>query len=149
MKKLIMLLLAHICWDSSVFAQCENNAFVFSISPGYSRTGVTFAMEAGLWPAAGRVGIMGGPIMYNRQQVGKYKTETLTDLDFEGRIIYKLTALGSNSPQLVTLFGTVKGMLGISYRGYISLSENDLIGIEPFYANRVGAGVNIIFTTKL
>lgn len=143
-----MLLLAFISWDSSVFAQCENNAFVFSISPGYSKTGIVFGMEAGLWPA-GKVGIMAGPIMYNRQQVGKDKTETLTELDFGGRIIYKLTELGSNSPQLLTLFGTVKGMLGISCRGYVSLGENDLIGIEPFYANRVGAGVNIIFTTKL
>lgn len=148
MKKLLILLLAFVSWDSSVFAQCENNAFVFTISPGYSKTGILFGMEAGLWPAAGKVGIMAGPIMYNRQQTEKDKTETITDMDFEGRIIYKLTALGSNSPQLLTLFGTVKGILGISYRGYVSLGENDLIGIEPFY-NRVGAGVNVIFTTKL
>lgn len=55
-----MLLLAHIVWDAPAFAQCEQNAIVFTLSPGYSKTGPALAMEAGLWPVSGKVGVMGG-----------------------------------------------------------------------------------------
>jgi hypothetical protein len=130
--------------------QCDQaTAWVFSISPGYAKTGITFGMEAGLWPVDRRVGVLAGPVMYSRQEVIKDKTETITDLDFTGRLIFKLTDLGDNCPQLVTLYGTVRGNIGASYRGYISLGRSDILGVEPFYGTRTGIGISIIFTTKL
>jgi hypothetical protein len=47
------------------------------------------------------------------------------------------------------VFATVRGLLGVSYRGYMSLGESALIGIEPVYINRLGAGVNLIITMRL
>jgi hypothetical protein len=131
-------------------AQCDQaTAWVFSISPGYAKTGITFSMEAGLWPVDGRVGILAGPVMYSRREVIKDKTETITDLDFTGRLIFKITELGDNCPQLVTIYGTARGNVGGSFRGYISLGRSDIIGVEPFYGTRTGVGVSIIFTTRL
>lgn len=148
MKKIIIpiLLLSSI----ALHAQCDQaTTWVFSISPGYSKTGITFNMEAGLWPVDGRVGILAGPVMYSRQEVVKDKTETITDIDLAGRLVFKLTDLGDNCPQLVTLFGTVRGNVGASYRGYLSLGRSDVIGVEPFYGTKTGVGVSIIFTTRL
>jgi hypothetical protein len=134
----------------TLHSQCDQaTAWVFSISPGYAKTGITFSMEAGLWPVDGRVGVLAGPVMYSQQEVIKDKTETITDLDFTGRLIFKLTDLGDNCPQLVTLYGTVRGNLGASYRGYISLGRSDILGIEPFYGTRTGIGISLVFTTKL
>lgn len=145
-----MFLLAHICWDSNIFAQCDKmNAFVFSLNAGYAKTGVVFGMEAGLWPIAGRVGILAGPVLYTRQEVVKGKIETITDLDFGGRLVFKLTDLGDNSPQMLTLYGTCRGMIGGSLRMYLSISESDLISVEPFYTNRTGPGFYILFTSRL
>lgn len=131
-------------------SQCDQaTAWVFSISPGYAKTGITFGMEAGLWPVNSRIGVMAGPVMYSRQEVNKDKTETITDLDFTGRLVFKITELGDNCPQLLTLYGTVRGNLGASFRGYISLGPSDILGIEPFYGTRTGIGVNLVFTTRL
>ena len=144
-----MLLLAHICWDSNVFAQCETNAIVVSIAPGYSKSGVVFNMEAGLWPVAGKLGILGGPIIYNEEMIDKGENAKVAQLDFTGRLIYKVTELGDNSPQIFTLFGTVRGTVGASNRCYFSLGRDDLLGLEPFYSNKTGMGINLLFTTKL
>jgi len=149
MKKLIMLLLSFIAWDSSVFAQCERNAIVFSLSPGYSKTGPSLSMEAGLWPVISRVGIMGGVAMYSQKQVIKGKEETFIDLDVTGRLLYKITRTGSDYPQLFTLFASIRGMYGASYRAYFSPSEDLLIGIEPTVSNKTGLGINILLTTRL
>jgi hypothetical protein len=148
MKK--FLLPAFILISIALHGQCDQaTAWVFSISPGYAKTGITFSMEAGLWPVDGRVGILAGPVVYSRREVVKDKTETLTDIDFAGRLIFKLTELGNNCPQLVTLYGTVRGNVGASFRGYLSLGRSDLIGIEPFYGTRSGIGFSLVFTTRL
>lgn len=148
MKKLtipILLLISMIA-----HGQCDQaTAWVFSVSPGYAKTGFTFGMEAGLWPVASRVGILAGPVMYSRQQVVKGKTETITDIDFTGRLVFKITDLGDNCPQLVTLYGTARDNVGASYRGYVSIGRYDILGVGPFYSTKTGIGVSIIFTTKL
>ena len=134
----------------SLHGQCDRaTAFVFSLAPGYSKTGATFSMEAGLWPVAGRVGVLAGPVIYSQQRVVKGETETVTDFDLAGRLVFKLTDLGDNCPQLVTVFGTVRGNVGGSYRGYISIGRYDILGIEPFYGSKTGIGVSVIFTTRL
>lgn len=143
-----MLSLAFISWDSKIFAQCESNAFVFSLSPGITVSGAVLSMEAGIWPVDGRVGVLAGPMMYDEKHTTK-DAETVTQMDFGGRIIYKLTKLGSNSPQLFTVFGSVRGMIGASYRAYFSIGETQLLGIEPCYSNKTGAGVNLLFTARL
>jgi hypothetical protein len=147
MKKLITLLL--FFFNGSSFAQCDNNAYVFSITPGITKSGAIFSMEAGIWPIAGKIGIMAGPMIYDEKYIIKDGTEKITQMDFAGRITYKLTSTGSNSPQLFTLSGSVRGMLSISYRCYFSIGERELLGIEPFYANKIGPGVNILFTARL
>ena len=146
------LLPAFILISAALHGQCDQaTAFVFSISPGYAKTGFTFNMEAGLWPVAGRVGVLAGPVLYSRQQVvkGKNETETITDLDFAGRLVFKLTELGDNSPQLLTVYGTARGNVGGSFRGYLSLGRYDMLGVEPFYGTKTGIGVSLIFTTRL
>lgn len=148
MKKLIIPILLSL--SVSVHAQCDQaTAWVFSIAPGYAKTGITFSMEAGLWPVDGRVGILAGPVMYSRQEVVKDKTETIIDIDLAGRLVFKITDLGDNCPQLVTIYGTARGNVGASFRGYISLGRSDILGIEPFYGTRTGIGVSVIFTTRL
>lgn len=144
-----MLSLAFISWDSKIFAQCEPNAFVISLSPGITVSGAVLSMEAGIWPVQGKVGVLTGPMMYDEKHTTKEGTETLTQIDFSGKVIYKVTKLGSNNPQLFTLFGSVRGMIGASYRGYISICETQLFGIEPFYSNKTGPGVNVLFTARL
>jgi len=149
MKKLLLFLLSHISWDSSVFAQCESNAIVYTLSPGYAKTGPSLSMEAGLWPVISKVGVMGGLIMYGQETDYKGKKEVVAVLDVTGRVVYKLTKTGSNSPQVFTLFGSIRGMVGTSYRAYVSPSGDLLIGIEPFISNKTGLGVNILFTQRL
>jgi len=149
MKKLLLLLLAFISWDNSIFAQCESNAIVYTISPGYFKTGPSLGMEAGLWPNANKVGVMGGFVMYGRETVNKGVKETVVDLDVTGRLVYKITPTGSDNPQMFTLYGSLRGMIGASYRVYWSLGEYSLFGIEPCYSNKTGPGVNILFTTRL
>jgi len=63
-------------------------------------------------------------------------------------VIYKLTRTGSDHPQLITLFGTVRGVVGMSYRAYWSIGEYSLVGVEPV-VSRLGLGVNLIFTGRL
>lgn len=147
MKHLLLLLLFTGSLNS--FAQCDPSTFVFSLSPGVTQSGVMFSMEGGIWPITGKLGIMAGPMMYDEKIATDKGTEYITQVDLSGRLIYKLTETGSDWPQLVTLFGTVRGLLGISYRGYMSLGESALIGIELVYINRSGAGVNLIITMRL
>jgi hypothetical protein len=92
---------------------------------------------------------MAGPLMYNQQLVTKGKTETITDIDFAGRLVFKLTKLGDNSQQLLTLYGTARGNFGASFSGYLSIGESELVGVEPFYGTRTGPWISIIFTTRL
>lgn len=147
MKKLILFLLCQGSLDG--FCQCSNNVVVVSLVPGWSKTGVVFGMEAGLWPVAGKIGVLAGLTMYNQVQTNKDKTETITQLDLTARVTYKVTELGDISPQLFTLYGSVKGMVGASYRCYISLGAYELFGIEPFYSKRTGLGINVLYTMKL
>lgn len=149
MKKLTTFLLALISWDSNLFAQCEPSTFVFSLSPGVTTSGAFFSMEAGIWPISGKLGIMAGPLMYDQKISTTKGTEKVTQVDATARVIYKVTATGSDHPQLVTLFATVRGLLGASYRAYWSVGETQLFGIEPTYVSRLGPGVNILFTTRL
>jgi hypothetical protein len=149
MKKLLLFLLAHISWDCPLFAQCEPSTFVFNLTPGITKSGAFFSMEAGIWPIEGRLGAMAGPLMYNEKHHTAKGIEKLTEIDLIGRAIYKLTPTGSDYPQLVTVFGTVRGMVGISYRAYISIGETQLVGIEPMYINRLGVGVTLLFTARL
>lgn len=146
-------LLIAVCIISTlnVFGQCDQKtAFVFSLAPGYSKTGFVFNMEAGLWPVDGRLGILAGPVLYSQQhQDAKGNTETVAGFDVAARVVYKLTDLGYNSPQLITVYGTAHGNVGGSYRGYISLGRYDLLGVEPFYGTKTGIGVGLIFTTRL
>jgi hypothetical protein len=146
MKKLLLILLAHICWDSNIFAQCDPSTFVFSISPGITQSGAYLAMEGGIWPIEGKVGVVAGALMYDEMVTHDKGTEKLTQIDFSGRVIYKITKVGSSCPQLITAFATVRGLLGASYRAYWSIDETQLLGVEPVYVNRLGVGVNILFT---
>jgi hypothetical protein len=148
-KKLIIILLAHIYCHSNLFAQCEPSTFVFSISPGVTQSGAYLAMEGGIWPIDGKLGFMAGALMYDEKVIHDKGTEKLTQIDLSGRVIYKLTKVGSNCPQLITAFATVRGLLGASYRAYWSIGETQLLGVEPMYVNRLGVGVNILFTTGL
>jgi hypothetical protein len=144
-----LLFLFSLTASLNTFAQCDPNTFVLSLVPGVTQSGAIFSMEAGIWPIRGKVGIMAGPTMYDEKISTEKGTEHITHVDLSGRLIYKITEVGSDWPQLVTLFGTVRGLLGISYRGYMSLGESALIGIEPVYVNRLGAGVNLIITMRL
>jgi hypothetical protein len=147
MKKLFALWF--LFYSIEAFAQCESNTFVFSLAPGVTQSGVYFSMEAGIWPIEGRFGVMAGPLMYDEKVATDKGTEKLTEIDFVGRVIYKITQVGDNCPQLVTIFGTVRGQMGISYRAYWSIGETQLLGVEPMYVNRLGLGVNLIFTARL
>jgi hypothetical protein len=147
MKKLLLLWIFSGSLDS--FAQCEPSTFVFCLSPGVTASGAIFAMEGGIWPIAGKVGVMAGPLMYDEKYSTNKGTEKLTQIDFSGRLIYKLTEVGSSRPQLVTVFATVRGLIGASYRAYWSLGDSQLLGIEPVYVNRLGPGVSLIFTARL
>lgn len=149
MKKLLLFLLAHISWDSKLFAQCEPSTFVFSLVPGVTTSGAIFSMEGGIWPIAGKVGVMGGLLMYDEKYRMDKGTEKITQIDFSVRVIYKLTEVGCSHPQLITAFATVRGLVGVSYRAYMSLGETQLLGIEPMYVNRLGPGVNLLFTARL
>lgn len=149
MKRLLLFLLSLVAWDSKSFAQCEPSTFVFSLSPGITQSGAFFSMEGGIWPIDGKLGVMAGPMMYDEKVTHDKGTEKLTQIDLSGRVIYKLTKVGSSCPQLITAFATVRGLLGASYRAYLSIGETQLLGIEPIYVNRLGVGVNILFTTRL
>lgn len=149
MKKLFISLLMLISCHTNTFAQCEPSTFVFSISPGATRSGAYLSLEGGIWPIQGKLGILAGPMMYDENVNTGKETDKVTRIDAIGRVIYKLTGTGSTCPQLVTVFGTVRGLVGASYRAYMSIGETQLIGIEPGYTSRLGAGVNIIFTTRL
>ena len=148
MKKIVFLVL--LLAGKGAYAQCGRaTTWVFSFAPGYAKTGITFNMEGGLWPVNSRFGVIAGPVIYSQQKVIKGITEQVTDVDFTGRVVFKLTRLDSDFPQLITLFSTVGRNLGASYRGYISLTDNHIIGIEPFYGTKTGIGVSAIFTVKL
>jgi hypothetical protein len=147
MKNILFILLFSCSLDS--FCQCDQSAFVVSISTGITKSGAYLAMEGGIWPIEGKLGVMAGALMYDEKVTTAKGSEKLTQMDLSGRLIYKITEVGSNHPQLVTLFATVRGLFGASYRAYWSLSDTQLLGIEPMYVNRLGAGVNIIFTTRL
>jgi hypothetical protein len=149
MKKLLLFLLAHIAWDGPIFAQCEPSTFVFSLSPGITQSGAFFSMEGGIWPIQGKVGVMAGVLMYDEKVTTAKGSEKLTQMDLSGRLIYKITELGSSSPQLVTVFATVRGLVGASYRAYWSIDDTKLVGVEPNYVNRLRMGVNLIFTMRL
>lgn len=146
-------LLIAVCIISTltVCGQCDQKtAFVVSLAPAYSKTGFVFNMEAGLWPVDGRLGILAGPVLYSQQhRDAKGNTETVTGFDAAARVVYKLTDLDNNSPQLITVYGTAHGNVGASYRGYISLGRYDLVGVEPFYGTKTGIGIGLIFTTRL
>ncbi|MCS3797004.1 hypothetical protein [Niastella sp. OAS944] len=148
--KSLLIAVCIIC-TLNVCGQCDQKtAFVFSLAPAYSKTGFVFNMEAGLWPVDGRVGVLAGPVLYSEQHLdAKGNTETVTDFDVAGRVVFKLTDLGNDSPQLITVYGTAHGNVGGSYRGYISIGRYDLLGIEPFYGTKTGMGVGLIFTTRL
>lgn len=140
---LITLLLS-----TTASAQCDAlYAPVASINAGYA-TGVVFSIEGGLWPVNARIGALAGPMVYSRQEVAKGRTETFVELDVIGRLVYRLTDLGARFPQAVTCFGTVKGVYGGSYRGYISLSEGEMLGVEAGWF-RHGPFVGITFCSKL
>lgn len=147
MKQLLLFFLFSGSLDS--FSQCDPSTFVFSLSPGITQSGAFFAMEGGIWPIQGRVGIMAGPLMYDEKVTTAKGTDKLTQVDLSARVIYKLTEVGSSHPQFLTLFGTVRGLAGASYRAYWSLSERQLLGVEPMYVNRLGVGVNVVFTARL
>lgn len=147
MKKLFLFLLCQGSLES--YSQCEPSTFVFNLTPGVTQSGTFLGMEAGIWPIDGKLGAMAGPLMYDEKVPTAKGTERLTEIDLIGRVIYKLTPPGSDHPQLVTVFGTVRGLAGASYRAYISIGDTQLLGIEPMYVNRLGVGVNILFTAKL
>jgi hypothetical protein len=147
MKKLLLLWLFSCSLDS--FAQCEPSTLAFSLTPGVTKSGAFFSMEGGIWPIKGKLGVMAGALMYDEKVTTGKSSEKLTQLDLSGRVIYKITEVGSSCPQLVTLFATVRGLLGASYRAYWSISDTQLLGIEPTYVTRLGAGINLIFTTRL
>src|ERR1044072_6929347 len=101
--KSLLIAVCIIC-TLNVCGQCDQKtAFVFSLAPAYSKTGFVFNMEAGLWPVDGRVGVLAGPVLYSEQHLdAKGNTETVTDFDVAGRVVFKLTDLGNDSPQLIT-----------------------------------------------
>jgi hypothetical protein len=147
MKKLFLLLLLFCSLAS--FSQCESSTFVFSISPGITQSGAYLSMEGGIWPIEGKFGVMAGALMYDEKINSGKGSDKLTQMDLSGRVIYKITEVGSSCPQLVTVFATARGLLGASYRAYWSIGETQLLGVEPVYVNRLGAGVNLLFTTRL
>lgn len=147
MKKLILLFFFSGSLDS--FSQCDPSAFVFNLTPGVTQSGAFFSMEAGIWPIQGKLGVFAGPVMYDEKITTAKDNEKLTQIDFVGRVIYKLTEAGSDRPQLITLFGTVRGLVGASYRAYWSIGDTQLLGVEPMYVSRLGVGVNLIFTARL
>lgn len=147
LKQLFLLWIFSGSLDS--FSQCDRSAFVFSLTPGVTRSGAWFSMEAGIWPVQGRLGITAGPVMYDEKINTGKGNEKLTQIDFVGRVIYKLTEVGSDRPQLITAFGTARGLVGVSYRAYWSIGESQLVGVEPVYVSRLGVGVNLIFTARL
>lgn len=147
MKHLTLIFL--LTTSLSAFSQCESSTFVFSLTPGLTQSGAYFSMEAGVWPIQGRLGVMAGPLMYDEKVTTTKGTEKITQVDVIARVIYKLTEAGSNHPQLVTVFATARGLLGASYRAYWSIGRTELIGIEPMYVNRLGLGVNVVFTARL
>src|SRR6478752_5216216 len=114
MKKLLLFLLCQGSLDS--FAQCEPSTFVFNLTPGITQSGAFFSMEAGIWPIEGKLGVMAGPVMYDEKITTAKGMEKLTQIDLIGRVIYKVTETGSSRPQLITAFGTVRGLIGVSYR---------------------------------
>lgn len=130
-------------------AQYPKNTFVFSISPGIIQSGVILSMEGGLWPIQGRIGVMAGGLIYDENVSTTKGKERITQIDASGRVIYKLTKIGSNHPQLVTGFATLRGLVGATYRAYTSVGQYTLIGIEPGYINRLGASVNVLITARL
>lgn len=134
---------------STAFSQCDPSTFVFTLTPGITQSGAFFSMEAGIWPIQGKIGVMAGPLMYDEKQTTTKGQEKITQVDVVARVIYKLTEVGSNHPQLVTVFATARGLLGASYRAYWSIGQTELIGIEPVYVNRLGLGVNLLFTARL
>lgn len=133
----------------TAFSQCDPSTFVFTLSPGITQSGAYFSMEAGIWPIEGRLGVMAGPLMYDEKVTTAKGQEKITQIDAMARVIYKLTRVGSNSPQLVTVFATARRLLGASYRAYWSIGQSELIGIEPMYVSRLGLGVNLLFTARL
>jgi len=147
MKKLLLLWIFSGSLDS--FSQCDPSTFVFSLTPGVTQSGAFFSMEAGIWPIEGKLGVMAGPVMYDEKISTAKGMEKVTQIDLIGRVIYKVTETGSSRPQLITAFGTVRGLIGVSYRAYWSIGETQLIGIEPMYVSRLGVGVNLIFTARL
>lgn len=147
LKRLLLLWIFSGSLDS--FSQCDPSTFVFNLTPGVTQSGAFFSMEAGIWPIQGKLGVMAGPMMYDEKINTGKAIERLTQIDFMGRVIYKLTETGSDHPQLITAFGTVRGLVGASYRAYWSIGETQLIGVEPIYVNRLGLGVNLIFTARL
>lgn len=147
MKKLLLLWFFSGSLDS--FSQCDPSTFVFSISPGVTQSGAFFSIEGGIWPIRGKLGVMAGPLMYDEKVNTAKGDERLTYVDFAARVIYKVTEVGSSHPQLLTLFGTMRGLIGVSYRAYWSVSESVLLGVEPMYVSRLGGGVNLIFTARL
>jgi hypothetical protein len=149
MKHLLLFLLAHISWDSKTFAQCDPSAFVVTLSPGVTQSGAYFSMEAGIWPIDGRLGAMAGPLMYDERVPTEKGSEKLTQIDLLARVIYKLTHTGSDYPQVVSAFGTVRGLVGVSYRSYMSIGRSEMIAIEPVWVNRLGLGVNVLITMRL
>jgi hypothetical protein len=148
MKHLLFFLLSFITLDNT-FAQCEPSTFVFSLSPGITQSSAYLSMEGGIWPIEGKIGVMAGAMMYDEKVHNGKGADKLTQMDAIGRVIYKLTPTGSECPQLVTVFGTVRGLYGASYRAYWSIGETQLVGVEPVYVNRLGVGVNILFTVRL
>lgn len=147
MKKLLLLWI--FSGSLSAFSQCDTNAFVFNLTPGVTQSGAWFSMEAGIWPVQGKVGVMAGPLMYDEKITTAKGAERHTEVDVIGRVIYKITEVGSDRPQLITVFGTVRGLYGASYRAYWSIGDTQLLGVEPNYVNRLGVGVNLIFTARL
>src|SRR5688500_10228358 len=101
MKHLLLILALYITVNNAS-AQCDPTAFVFTLSPGITQSGACFAMEAGIWPIWGKVGVMAGPMMYDEKITTEKGAEKLTQIDFAGRVIYKLTKPNSDYPQLIT-----------------------------------------------
>lgn len=148
MKKLLLLLFFFSA-SLDAFSQCDRSTFVFNLTPGITQSGAWFSMEGGIWPVQGKIGVFAGPVMCDEKITTAKGNERLTQVDVIGRVIYKLTDVGSDHPQLITLFGTVRGLLGASYRAYWSIGESQLIGVEPMWSSRLGLGVNLIFTVRL
>ena len=150
MKQTLLLIVTFVTgFVAGCNAQCPKNTFTFSLSPGITQSGVILSMEGGLWPIQGRVGVMAGGLIYDENVSTTKGKERITQIDASGRVIYKLTKLGSDHPQLVTAFATLRGLVGATYRAYTSIGQYTLIGIEPGYINRLGASVNVLITARL